>query len=78
MQIDFPDIGLSEAELTLELAVALFQQKKISLGKAAEVAGMSHVEFQHILAERNIVLHYDLADLDEDICTLQQLGRLPE
>ncbi len=78
MQIDFPDIGLSQAELTLELAVTLFQQAKISLGKAAEVAGMSHVEFQHVLAERNIALHYDLTDLEEDIHTLRQLRRLPE
>ena len=32
--------GFSESELLLEIAIMLFQQDKISLGKASELLGM--------------------------------------
>ena len=59
--------GLSEQELIIELVLLLFQQEKISLGKAAELLNLSQVRFQKILSERGINIHYDVEELQEDI-----------
>ncbi|NET72422.1 MAG: UPF0175 family protein, partial [Sphaerospermopsis sp. SIO1G2] len=37
---------------------------------------MNVLEFQKELAQRNIYIHYDVAELEEDIKTLQEMGRL--
>jgi len=65
--------GLSEQELTLELIILLFQQQKISIGKAANLAQLPLIKFQHELAIRNIPIHYDESDLDIDLKNLQSL-----
>ena len=63
-------------ELRRELAVYLFQQGKLSFGKARETAGMTVWAFQQLLASRGIPVHYDLEDYEEDLATLKELGRL--
>ncbi|MDJ1175439.1 UPF0175 family protein [Roseofilum capinflatum] len=68
--------GWSEDELLLELVLLLFQQEKISLGKAARLLNFSQIRFQKILAERGINLHYDVSELREDIQYLQSKGWL--
>jgi predicted HTH domain antitoxin len=35
---------------------------------------MGYLEFQHLLASREISVHYDVADFEEDLKTLSQLG----
>ncbi|TAE53278.1 MAG: UPF0175 family protein [Nostocales cyanobacterium] len=62
--------GLSEKELVLELIILLFQRKKISIGKASQLAKMPLLEFQNELAMRNIHIHYDETDLDVDLKNL--------
>jgi predicted HTH domain antitoxin len=37
--------GLSERELLIEIAVMLFQQERVSLGKASKITNMNYVEF---------------------------------
>jgi predicted HTH domain antitoxin len=37
---------------------------------------MSRLEFQHLLASRRIPVHYDVADFEQDIETLREVGRL--
>lgn len=64
---------MTEEEMMLELAVLLFQKGKISLGQAAELAGMSYLQFQMLLASRRIPIHYDVADFEQDMRTLQEL-----
>jgi predicted HTH domain antitoxin len=54
----------------------LFQQEKISLGKASEIIGMNQIKFQKLLAERGICVHYDVAELQEDIQHLSAKGWL--
>ena len=66
--------GFSEGELLLEIVIMLFQQDKISLGKASELLGMHRTQFQKLLSERNICVHYDVADFQEDLKTLQEVG----
>ena len=67
---------LSPSELKVEMAVHLYTQGRLSVGKARELAGLTLWEFRQLLASRRIPPHYDEADLDEDIATLRELGRL--
>ena len=67
---------LKPEELKRELAVLLFQQARLSFGKARELAGMTVWTFQHLLASRDIPVHYELEDYEEDLTTLKELGRL--
>lgn len=60
-------------ELKVELAVQLYQQRRLSIGLARELAGMSLWEFRQLLAGRRISPHYDVTDLDEDLLTWQEL-----
>ena len=64
--------GLSEHELMLDIVIMLFQQDKISLGKASELIGMHRMQFQRLLADRDICVHYDVAEFQEDLKTLQE------
>ena len=54
---------MTPAELKRELAVYLFQQGKLSFGKAREMADMSAWDFQLMLGSRSIPVHYDVEDL---------------
>lgn len=67
---------LSIPELKVELAIHLYAQGRLSIGKAHELADMSLWEFRQLLASRRIPPHYDETDLDEDVATLHELGRL--
>ncbi|TVP68652.1 MAG: UPF0175 family protein [Leptolyngbya sp. LCM1.Bin17] len=66
--------GLSEVELLQELVLLLFQREKLSLGKASRILGMTQLEFQALLASRDLYIHYDIEDLHEDVKNLQELG----
>lgn len=67
---------LTVPELKIEIAVHLYAQGRLSIGKARELADMSLWEFRQLLASRRIEPHYDQADLEEDVATLRELGRL--
>jgi predicted HTH domain antitoxin len=54
----------------------LFQQDKISLGKASELLGINQIKFQRMLSERGICIHYDVAEFQEDIKHLKEKGWL--
>jgi predicted HTH domain antitoxin len=75
--IDLPDnLSLTEADLRRELAIALFQQDHISLGKASKVAGIHIMDFQKLLANRGICIHYDTEEFKEDVQHLRAKGWL--
>lgn len=64
---------MTPAEIKTELAVFLYQQGKLSFGKAREMAGMSAWDFQQLLGSRKINAHYDMEDYQEDMITLRDL-----
>ena len=66
---------ITAAELLLELALLLFQQKKLTLGQASRLAGMSQLQFQHLLASRQIPVHYDVVDFEADLRTLRDIDQ---
>ncbi|MCD5406511.1 MAG: UPF0175 family protein [Desulfotomaculum sp.] len=57
--------------LLTELAISLYQRAILSFGKARELAQMDKWVFHKELNKRNIVRHYHLEDLEEDL----QYGR---
>ena len=67
---------LTPSELKVEMAVHLYEQGRLSVGKARELADMTLWEFRQLLASRRIPPHYDETDLGEDVATLRELGRL--
>jgi predicted HTH domain antitoxin len=81
MSVQLPSIDqdiLDSARLTaeeakVELAVYLYRQRRLSLGKARELAGMSLWIFRQLLASRQIPPHYDEDDLIADVETLRGL-----
>jgi predicted HTH domain antitoxin len=67
---------MTPEELKRELAISLFQQGKLSFGKAREMAGMTVWTFQQLLGSREIPVHYGVEDYEEDLKTMKDLGRL--
>jgi predicted HTH domain antitoxin len=65
---------LSEAELKREIAIFLFEDKRLTLGRASRFAEMSQFQFQHILASREIPVHYGVDDLEQDLKTLDSMN----
>jgi predicted HTH domain antitoxin len=73
--IDLPDaLQISEADLRIELAISLFQQERITLGTASQLAGLHQIEFQRLIASRGICIHYDVEDLEQDLKSLREEG----
>ena len=64
--IRIPDGQVRSALLT-ELAVGLYAQGFLSLGKAGELAGLSRFEMAALLGKRGIPRHYGPEELDEDL-----------
>jgi predicted HTH domain antitoxin len=67
-------IQMSESELLIEIAILLFEQERFTLGQASRFAKMSQLQFQRLLASRQIPLHYDIAELREDVKSLEANG----
>ena len=79
--IEIPDdilltLKMTPKDIKIELAVHLYETRKLSLGKAKSLAGVSLWEFQNILASRKIPVNYDMEDYKEDINTLKKLQRI--
>jgi predicted HTH domain antitoxin len=66
---------MSEDELRQEMAVLLFQKDRLTLGQASRLARMDRLRFQHLLASRDIPVHYGSEEFEQDLATLRDLGR---
>jgi len=81
IDIDIPSdlyVSLNESEeelkghLKLALAFVLYQQEKLTLGKAAELAGLSRYEFEMALAKNKIpVSNLSLEEVKADVRKLK-------
>jgi predicted HTH domain antitoxin len=73
--IDLPDtLQISETDLRTELAIALFRQQRITLGSASQLTGLHQIEFQQLISNRGICIHYEVEDLEQDLTSLCQDG----
>ena len=76
--LEIPTDVLDSARLTLnelrtELAIHLYEQGRLSVGKAHELADLSLWQFRQILGSRRISPHLDVEDLNQDLETLRGL-----
>ncbi|MEW6097428.1 MAG: UPF0175 family protein [bacterium] len=83
VELEIPQDILSEArifrqsansELTKLVAIELFRENRITLGKACKLTGMSKWEFIRFLREKKIPLHYDAKEFEEDLETIKELN----
>ena len=72
--LDSARIKLSD--LKVELALLLYSQYRLSIGKARELANMSLWEFRQLLGTRKVPAHYDINDLNDDVATLEKMNRI--
>jgi predicted HTH domain antitoxin len=78
MTVTLPDAILqaahiSEPELKAELAVVLFQQDRLTLSQAAHLAQIPQLDFQRLLAARQIPIHYGMEQLEQDLKRVEEL-----
>jgi predicted HTH domain antitoxin len=66
-------LNLTQPQALLDLAVGLFTERRVTVGRAAAVAQLTQLDFQRELARRGIPVHYDLEDLQADMRTLAAL-----
>ncbi len=70
LKIDKKDIPKA---VKLYLAIELYREGKISLGKASEIAGITKEEMMEVLSRKKIPINYDVDDLKEDVEKLEGL-----
>jgi len=78
MQLAVPDeleleSGCSPRELLFGLAVGLVLDGRLTLGRAAALAGLSKIAFLEELGRRRIPMPYDEQDLQADVLTLREV-----
>lgn len=67
------DLKLSPGELLTELAIHLYNTEKLSMGQAKKLAGLTQIDFQKELSQREIDLKYDIEDFETDLKNLDNL-----
>ncbi len=82
LMVDIPEqilpmLGKNEKEICQKILyrviATLYWQEELSLGKSAELCGLSYSEFWGKLAKYKMGIKYDLDDLEEDIKTMRNL-----
>lgn len=66
---------LTPQQLKTELAISLYAQGRLSVGKARQLTDLSLWEFRQLLTTRRIPVHFDQDDLKDDLATLEALDR---
>lgn len=64
------NLRLSERDALVDIAIGLYKREEVSLGRAAEVAGISSVQLLGELGRRHIPINYGPDDLQADMATL--------
>jgi len=60
------------ADIAHIMALKLYHKSLISLGKAAEIAGLSLWEMMELMARKGVPIRYGPEDLEEDLRTLEE------
>jgi predicted HTH domain antitoxin len=88
VQVDLPEDLLQAANVNAKthspastsrevaklLALELYREGSISLGRGAELCGVSQAEFMQFSAQREVALHYTLSDLEQDHKFIERLS----
>ena len=63
-------------QVKIALAIHLFLEGLISIGKAAELAGQPRVDFEWLLSQMGLpIARYDLADYEQDLRGIAEAER---
>jgi predicted HTH domain antitoxin len=81
LTIDLPDTltqtdNFTQTDWMREIAIALFQQERITLSRASKIAGIDLMEFQKLISDRGICVHYDVGEFEQDVQHLRDRGWL--
>jgi len=66
----FGNLRVTEQDALVDIAIGLYKRDEVSLGRAAEVAGISSVQLLGELGRRHIPINYGPDDLQSDLATL--------
>lgn len=58
---------MSAKDLAVEIAVYLYEKKRLTLGQAKRLADLDQISFQKELARRNVYIHLETEDILQDI-----------
>lgn len=69
LSLNIPDtIDVSNNELVMLVATKLYEQSKLSLGQAADVAGLTKRSFAEMLGKYNIsIFNSPVSDIAKDV-----------
>lgn len=76
MTIELPpdlEARIQAENVRLDLALGMYASDRVTLGRAAEIAGMTQLDFQRELGRRQIPLHYDRDDFATNLQTVREL-----
>lgn len=67
--INIPDnVDVDSNEVTMLVAAKLYEQGKLSLGQAAEIAGLTKRTFAELLGRYNVsIFNYPSSDIARDV-----------
>ena len=68
------DTGNLSADTARLLALGLYREDKVSLGRASELCQMPVEQFMEFASQHNVPLHYGADELEDDRRTLERLG----
>ena len=66
----FGNLRVTEQDALVDIAIGLYKRDEVSLGRAAEVSGISSVQLLGELGRRHIPINYGPDDLQSDLATL--------
>lgn len=71
-----PSFGTDDERVRAALAVHLFVTHQVSIGRAAELAGLSYLDFEQLLRDLDLpVVFYGEAEYTADLRTITELER---
>lgn len=78
VQVELPGELLQAARINAQevsklLALELFREDVVSLGRAAELCGAPLAEFMDFAAQREVPLHYAQEDYEQDQLSIEKL-----
>jgi len=78
MTIEVPErelgsLRLSPEQARLEFAVGLYAGRRVTLGRAARIAGVAYTEFMHEIGGRGLCINYTMEDAMHDMAMVDKL-----
>ena len=67
--------GMTEKDCLIELAVQLYAQRRIKIAHALRLSQLTRRDFEQELG-RHSISRYSIDDLNDEVASLKELGRL--